>query len=70
MSPWTDLALTGESMSTRADVDLMIKPDGMRESAATYLAGRATPGADRQPQFGVLPREDVFPDEDIFCQNT
>ena len=39
MSPWTDLALTGESLSTRADVDVMIKPDGMRESAATYLAG-------------------------------
>ena len=39
MSPWTDLALTGESLSTRADVDVMIKPNGMRESAATYLAG-------------------------------
>jgi len=39
MSPWTDLALTGESLSTRADVDVMIQPDGMRESAATYLAG-------------------------------
>ncbi len=38
-SPWTDLALTGESLSTRADVDVMIKPDGMRESAATYLTG-------------------------------
>jgi len=39
ISPWTDLALTGESLSTRADVDVMIKPDGIRESAATYLAG-------------------------------
>jgi epsilon-lactone hydrolase len=39
MSPWTDLALTGESLSTRADVDVMIKPDGMRETAAMYLAG-------------------------------
>ena len=39
MSPWTDLALTGESLSTRADVDVMIRPDGMRASAATYLAG-------------------------------
>ncbi len=39
MSPWTDLALTGESLSTRADVDVMIQPDGMRASAATYLAG-------------------------------
>ena len=39
ISPWTDLALTGKSLSTRADVDVMIKPDGMRETAATYLAG-------------------------------
>jgi len=39
ISPWTDLALTGESLSTRADVDVMISPAGMREDAATYLAG-------------------------------
>ena len=39
MSPWTDLALTGGSLSTRAGADVMIQPDGMRESAATYLAG-------------------------------
>jgi acetyl esterase/lipase len=39
ISPWTDLALTGESLTTRADVDVMIKPDGMREDAETYLAG-------------------------------
>jgi epsilon-lactone hydrolase len=39
MSPWTDLALTGESLRTRADVDVMIKPAAMRETAATYLAG-------------------------------
>jgi epsilon-lactone hydrolase len=39
ISPWTDLALTGESLVTRADADVMIKPDGIRESVATYLAG-------------------------------
>jgi epsilon-lactone hydrolase len=39
ISPWTDLALTGESLTTRADADVMIKPDGIREDAATYLAG-------------------------------
>jgi acetyl esterase/lipase len=38
MSPWTDLALTGESLNTRADADPMIKPAGLRETAATYLA--------------------------------
>jgi acetyl esterase/lipase len=39
MSPWTDLALTGESLRSRADVDVMIKPAGMTATAATYLAG-------------------------------
>jgi acetyl esterase/lipase len=39
ISPWTDLALTGESLRTRADVDVMIKPAGMPETVATYLAG-------------------------------
>src|SRR5215470_14651996 len=39
LSPWTDLALTGESLRTRAAVDVMIKPEGMHENAALYLAG-------------------------------
>jgi len=38
LSPWTDLALTGESLRTRAAVDVMIKPDGISEDAALYLA--------------------------------
>jgi epsilon-lactone hydrolase len=40
MSPWTDLALTGESLRTRAAVDVMLKPDGMQETADAYLAGQ------------------------------
>jgi monoterpene epsilon-lactone hydrolase len=39
MSPWTDLALTGESLRTRADADVMITPAGMQQTAALYLAG-------------------------------
>ncbi len=39
ISPWTDLALTGESLRTRADADVMLKPDGMPQTAALYLAG-------------------------------
>ena len=39
ISPWTDLALTGESLRTRADVEVMLKPAGMPETAAAYLAG-------------------------------
>jgi acetyl esterase/lipase len=39
ISPWTDLALTGESLRTRADVEILLKPAGMPETAETYLAG-------------------------------
>lgn len=39
MSPWTDLALTGESLRTRADAEVMLKPAGMPQTAALYLAG-------------------------------
>jgi monoterpene epsilon-lactone hydrolase len=40
MSPWTDLALTGESLRTRAAVDVLLKPDGIQETADVYLAGQ------------------------------
>jgi epsilon-lactone hydrolase len=40
LSPWTDLALTGESLRTRADADVLIKPGGMAETAEAYLAGQ------------------------------
>lgn len=39
MSPWTDLALTGVSLRTRADADAMVTPAGMPQTAALYLAG-------------------------------
>jgi epsilon-lactone hydrolase len=39
ISPWTDLALTGESLRTRAAVEVMVQPDGIPETAALYLAG-------------------------------
>jgi len=39
ISPWTDLALTGESLRTRAAAEMMVRPDGMPETAALYLAG-------------------------------
>jgi len=42
ISPWTDLALTGESLRTRADVDVMVKPSGMTETVRAYL-GSAYP---------------------------
>jgi acetyl esterase/lipase len=40
ISPVTDLGATGESMSARADVDLLIRPAGVKEAADMYLAGQ------------------------------
>ncbi len=40
ISPWTDLACTGESMSTRSAADPMVQRDGLLPMAAAYLAGR------------------------------
>jgi acetyl esterase/lipase len=40
LSPWTDLALTGESLVTRAAADVMIKPGSMAETAGIYLSGQ------------------------------
>ncbi len=39
ISPWTDLAITGESMDTKADVDPMIKKADAIEGAKLYLGG-------------------------------
>jgi monoterpene epsilon-lactone hydrolase len=40
VSPWTDLALTGDSLHTRAAADVLIKPAGMAATAEAYLAGQ------------------------------
>ncbi len=50
MSPWTDLALGGESLRSRAAVDVMLTPDGAREAADWYLAGQS----DRHPYASPL----------------
>lgn len=39
ISPWSDLTCSTGSYQTRADADPMITPEGIRELAATYLAG-------------------------------
>lgn len=39
ISPWTDLALTAESMASRADLDPMVSLEGLAPSAEAYLAG-------------------------------
>lgn len=39
MSPWTDLAVTGESVITNLKRDVLIPGDGLPEGAQYYLAG-------------------------------
>lgn len=40
ISPWADLACTGESMQTRAALDPMVQRAGLLDMAAAYLAGQ------------------------------
>ena len=39
LSPWVDLEGTGQSMTTKADVDPMVAPEGLRQMAKLYLDG-------------------------------
>lgn len=39
LSPWTDLAATGQSLVDNRDKDTLIPGDGLREGAELYLAG-------------------------------
>lgn len=38
MSPWADLTLSGDSMSTKAAVDPALTPEGLRRRAVDYVA--------------------------------
>ena len=50
ISPWTDLEGTGESMRTRAEADLMIQLDRLKEIADWYANGADL----RQPKLSPL----------------
>lgn len=50
ISPWTDLEGTGESMRTRAAVDLMVQTDRLKEIADLYANGADL----RQPRLSPL----------------
>jgi epsilon-lactone hydrolase len=39
MSPWTDLTLSGDSITAKAAVDPALRPEGLRRRAAEYIAG-------------------------------
>jgi epsilon-lactone hydrolase len=40
ISPWTDLALTGESIQTKAQADPLLNPPSLRRMAANYFGDR------------------------------
>jgi epsilon-lactone hydrolase len=53
-SPWVDLAGTGETMQTRADVDLMVTVELAEMMAAHYLAGADPRTPTASPLFADL----------------
>ncbi|MGH8446952.1 MAG: alpha/beta hydrolase [Solimonas sp.] len=53
-SPWTDLSLSGESMTSRADSELMLEPGALREAAAAYLGAAAAQSPLASPLFANL----------------
>jgi monoterpene epsilon-lactone hydrolase len=54
MSPWTDLALAGRSMATRAEADPLSTPAQLAAMAGLYLAGRDPHDPLASPLYGDL----------------
>jgi phosphinothricin tripeptide acetyl hydrolase len=54
ISPWTDLALTGETMDTHDAVDVMVGREGLSWMADAYLAGHAATDPLASPLHGDL----------------
>ena len=54
LSPWTDLALTGESFQTNAHNDPMLKPERAAACARMYLAGADPLDPYASPLYGNL----------------
>lgn len=52
MSPWTDLAVTGESVITNLKRDALIPGEGLNEGAQYYLAGASTHDPYASPLYG------------------
>ena len=54
MSPWADLAGTGDSIKTKADVDPVITADAVRVRAGDYLGGADAADPAVSPIYGSL----------------
>ena len=52
LSPWADLACEGASMSSRADVDIMVTRDGLLDMASQYLADHDPKDPLASPVYG------------------
>jgi epsilon-lactone hydrolase len=53
-SPWADLTTTGTSMTTKADVDPSVTPDGLRVRARDYARGHDPADGRISPLFADL----------------
>jgi len=53
-SPWADLTTTGASMTTKADVDPSLTPDGLRRRARDYATGHDLALGSISPVFADL----------------
>lgn len=54
MSPWADLALTGGSMTERADEDPLVTRDMLRAASASYLGDHDPRDPQASPLYGDL----------------
>lgn len=54
MSPWTDLSLSGASVTDRAEADPLLTQDGLAMAASRYLAGQDARDPLASPLFGDL----------------
>lgn len=54
MAPWLDLTLSGSSVESLADVDLMLSADSLRDAAASYAAELPLEDPRVSPLFGRL----------------
>jgi len=54
MSPWLDLTLSGESVASRAEEDVMVTPKDLRKMAAAYAAGGDPRAPTASPVFADL----------------
>ncbi len=54
LSPWVDLEGTGESMRTKADVDLMVGLEGLAEMASQYVPGGELRAPTASPLYADL----------------